>query len=272
WHHAHAQTGQNPALRTFLFHLARLTRYPVQLIFCYDSNQRPDVKRGHKVSSREHWMVKPTKHILDIFNMQWITAREAEAQLALMNRAGIIDAVMTDNSDIFVFSAKTVLRKSSVPHVLALAQHSLWTRSRYIRLASFKTKLIIILPAMLLLLWLFAVVVIMIRQALSSLCGHCTDIFLQNGLLGCGHETALGLVRCMDNSMLRSAACGSNQGGALKQWRNIARYHLSSDPTGRMGRSHPALARSLPESFPSMDIISLYMHPAVTSLAKLAKL
>jgi Holliday junction resolvase YEN1 len=125
---------------------------------------------------------------------------------------------------------------------------------------------------MLLLPWLCAVAVIMIRQALSSLCGHCADIFLQNGLLGCGCEMALGLVWCMNNSMLRSAACNSNQGRALEQWQNIARYHLLSDPTGRMGQLHPALARSLPESFPSVDIINLYVHPAVTSLTELAKL
>jgi Holliday junction resolvase YEN1 len=99
-----------------------------------------------------------------------------------------------------------------------------------------------------------------------------SDIFLQNGLLGCGCETALGLVRCMDNSTLRSAACSSNQGRVLDQWRNIAQYHLLSDPTGRMGRSHPALARSLPDSFPSVDVINLYAHPAVTSLAALAEL
>ncbi|KAG2032393.1 PIN domain-like protein, partial [Suillus americanus] len=111
----HDQTRQNPALQTFLFRLTQLTRYPVQLVFCYNGNQRPDVKRGHKVSSREHWMVKPTKHILDVFNTQWITAAgEAEAQLALMNRAGVIDAVMTDDSDIFVFGAKTVLRNSTL--------------------------------------------------------------------------------------------------------------------------------------------------------------
>lgn len=32
-----------------------------------------------------------------------------------MNRAGIIDAVMTDDSDVFVFGAQTVLRKQVVP-------------------------------------------------------------------------------------------------------------------------------------------------------------
>ncbi|KAG1886936.1 PIN domain-like protein [Suillus fuscotomentosus] len=115
WHRAHTQTGQNPALRTFLFCLARLTQFPVQLVFCYDGNQRPDVKQGHKVSSREHWMVKPTQRILDVFHTQWITAAgEAEAQLALMNSADVIDAVLTDDSDIFVFGVKTVLRNSTL--------------------------------------------------------------------------------------------------------------------------------------------------------------
>jgi 5'-3' exonuclease len=75
-------------------------------------------------------MVKPTQCLLNAFNVQWImvsfffffwlssisiltiqAAGEAKAQLALMNNAGIIDAVMTDDSDAFVFGAQTVLHK-----------------------------------------------------------------------------------------------------------------------------------------------------------------
>jgi len=81
------------------------------------------------VFANDHWMVKPTQRLLDAFNTQWITvhffflcslltlilslqaAGEAEAQLALMNGAGIIDAVMTDDSDAFFFGAHTVICK-----------------------------------------------------------------------------------------------------------------------------------------------------------------
>ncbi|KAG2101068.1 uncharacterized protein F5147DRAFT_709672 [Suillus discolor] len=73
-----------------------------------------EIKWGHRVSTNDHWMVKPTQRLLNAFNVQWImTAREAETQLALMNGAGIIDAVMTDDSDSFVFGAQTVLRNST---------------------------------------------------------------------------------------------------------------------------------------------------------------
>ncbi|KAG1781374.1 PIN domain-like protein, partial [Suillus placidus] len=244
WHREHAQTGQNPALQTFLF---RLARYPLQLVFCYDGNQQPGIKRGHKVSLKEHWMVKPTQHILDAFNTEWIMAvGEAEAQLALMNRAGVIDAVMTDNSDIFVFGAQTVLRNSTflsdtikIYTVNAIQEEV----DRSLTGDAFIT--------------------------IAICCGGDYD---KNGLPGCGCETALGLARCLDNDMLCSAMHSGNQDQSLQQWRSTTEYHLASDPTGKMGRSHPALTHSLPDSFPNPGIINLYVRPAVTLLAELPKL
>jgi hypothetical protein len=53
---------------------ARSTRTaPSTTPFCYDGNQRPEVKRGHRVYTNDHWMVQPTQCILNTFNMQWIT-------------------------------------------------------------------------------------------------------------------------------------------------------------------------------------------------------
>ncbi|KAG2138983.1 PIN domain-like protein [Suillus clintonianus] len=205
----------------FYFGLARLVRLPVQLIFAFDGNQRPQIKRGHRVSTNDHWMVKPTQRLLNAFNVQWITAAgEAEAQLAQMNGAGVIDAVMTDDSDAFVFGAHTVLRNLTGDGFLTLA----------------------------------------------ICCGGDYD---KKGLVGCGRETALGLARCVDAGVLRTAMCGNSLDGPLQRWRDAARYHLVDDPTGKMGRSHPALAHSLPDSFPDPHVIDLYARPAVTAIAKL---
>ncbi|KAG1763248.1 PIN domain-like protein [Suillus occidentalis] len=213
WHRAHVQTGMNPALRTFLFRLSRLARYPVKLIFCYDGDQRPKIKRGHRVSTKDHWMVDPTQRILNVFNTQWLTAAgEAEAQLGLMNRAGVIDAVMTDDSDVFVFGAHTVLRNSTFSTDATI---KLYTTSSIQELVEPR----------------------LTGDAFTTIAVCCGGDYDKKGLPGCGRETALGLVRCMDTSTLCDAS--------LQRWRDAARHHLMSDPT------------------------DLYVKPAVTPLVEL---
>ncbi|KAG2745158.1 PIN domain-like protein [Suillus brevipes Sb2] len=246
WHRAHAQTGMNPALRTFLFRLSRLARYPVKLVFCYDGDQRPKIKRGHRVSTKDHWMVDPTQRILNVFNTQWLTAAgEAEAQLGLMNRAGVIDAVMTDDSDVFVFGAHTVLRNSTFSTDATI---KLYTTSSIQELVEPR----------------------LTGDAFTTIAVCCGGDYDKKGLPGCGRETALGLVRCMDTSTLCDAVRGDNSPDqSLQRWRDAARHHLMSDPTGQMGRAHPALACSLPDSFPDLHVIDLYVKPAVTPLMEL---
>ena len=72
------------------------------------------------------------KEMLDFFGMEWRMVRrslttnehaltrfgrvfqalgEAEAELAYLNRAGVIDAIMTDDADAYLFGAKTIIRK-----------------------------------------------------------------------------------------------------------------------------------------------------------------
>ena len=41
---------------------------------------------------------------------------EAEAELAYLNSVGIIDAVLSDDVDNFLFSAKIVIRKCALAH------------------------------------------------------------------------------------------------------------------------------------------------------------
>jgi len=73
----------------------------------------------------------------------------------------------------------------------------------------------------------------------------------------------------MNAGMLRAALGSNDLDQSLQHWRDTARYYLANDPTGEMGRSHPALARSLPSSFPEPHVVDLYAQPAVTPLAEL---
>ena len=70
------------------------------------------MKRGKAIGKKEHWMVSGMQEIIEAFGFEWHRAPgEAEAELAYLNRVGIIDAIVTDDVDTFVFGAKMVIRK-----------------------------------------------------------------------------------------------------------------------------------------------------------------
>ncbi|KAG1814842.1 hypothetical protein EV424DRAFT_1541331 [Suillus variegatus] len=213
-----------------------------------EDGTRPDVKRGHRVSTKDHWMVQPTQRILNAFNMQWITAAgEAGAQLALMKNAVVIDAVMIDYSDAFLFGAQTVLRNSSFSADATATVKMYITSSIQERVETHFT-----------------------IDGFMTMAVYCAGYYKNNGLSGCGRESALGLVHCMNTSVLRDAGCGSNSPyKTLERWRMDALYHLMDGPTGEMGRAHPAVARELPDPFPNEHILNLYAKHAVTPLMEL---
>ncbi|KAL6305561.1 PIN domain-like protein [Sparassis latifolia] len=84
-------------------------------IFIFDDPGRPTTKRGTHVVTEEHWLSAPTHRLISTFGFVCHTApAEAEAELAQMNVIGYIDAILTDDSDAFVFEAKTVMRNPNV--------------------------------------------------------------------------------------------------------------------------------------------------------------
>ncbi|KIJ07549.1 hypothetical protein PAXINDRAFT_26120, partial [Paxillus involutus ATCC 200175] len=237
----HPRSGQNPALRSFIYRVARLARLPINVIFCYDGKERPTIKRNMKVSKSDHWMVRPTQRILDAFNIQWVMARsEAEAELALMNKEGIIDAVMTDDSDVFVFGAQTVLQNSTLSPDDTIKVYTADTiRERVARSLH--------------------------REGFILMAVCCGGDYDQTGLRGCGCNTALGLVRCgLAHGLCNATSNVPDVADSLRVWRRDVRDHLAHDPTKRIGRLRPTLARTLSDTFPDPNVVSSYLDPVVS--------
>lgn len=55
-HGGHANQGEHPELQIFFSKLLRLSQLPVHLIFVFDGNGKPAVKRGTQVINREHFL------------------------------------------------------------------------------------------------------------------------------------------------------------------------------------------------------------------------
>ncbi|KAH7910372.1 PIN domain-like protein [Hygrophoropsis aurantiaca] len=237
---AHPQSGQNAPLRTFFYRVTRLLKLPLQLVFCYDGDERPAFKRERRVSPKDHWMVKPTQRILNALGVPWFKARgEAEAELAAMNVAGVIDAVMTDDSDVFVFGAQTVIRNSSLEADGTVSVYTADSIRDNVAQKLDHDGLVL----------------------MALLCGGDYDMA---GLVGCGSVTALGLVRCgLAVPLCTAMRTDSDLTGSLQEWRQKLREHLQSDPTREIGRQHPALASVVPDTFPSEAVAKSYIVPLV---------
>ncbi|CAE6442612.1 unnamed protein product [Rhizoctonia solani] len=114
FHAAYGREGENPELRTLFFRLARLANYTFCPLFVFDGPQRPRNKRGKTINTRMNSLAPGMKNMIAAFGFEWRTAPgEAEAELAYLNHTGVIDAILSDDVDNFLFGARVVIRNPS---------------------------------------------------------------------------------------------------------------------------------------------------------------
>ena len=110
--HLQLPFGSHPELHTIHSRLARLARLPIIPLFIFDGPARPTHKRNHSVKQSETWIAGDFRELIVAYGFDFhIAPGEAEAELALPNKAGYLDAVYTDDSDVLVFGATNVLRR-----------------------------------------------------------------------------------------------------------------------------------------------------------------
>ncbi|WVQ78209.1 hypothetical protein IAT38_000292 [Cryptococcus sp. DSM 104549] len=111
------QFGENPFLRTIFFKITALLQHPLLPVFVFDGPGKPGMKRNQRVAGGFGTMdrhSKQFKEILDVCGLEWWNAPgEAEAELAIMNKQGKIDLILSDDVDALVFGATCVLRNPS---------------------------------------------------------------------------------------------------------------------------------------------------------------
>ena len=240
--------GTNPALRTFYYRLLRLIALSIHPVFVFDGPNKPPFKRnkrtGPNVASIPEFLAK---QLLKQFGYPiHLAPGEAEAECALLQREGIVDAVLSEDVDTLMFGSGLTIRnwspeKSGKTPTHVNVYDAVETKNGPSALDRES----------------------MILVALMS-----GGDYVPEGIPGCGPKTACEAAKAGFGRDLCSIP--RNDSCALSRWRERLQHELKTNESKLFKRKHGAL--KIPDDFPRLDILGYYTHPAISTQAGLDKL
>ncbi|OQO06667.1 hypothetical protein B0A48_08454 [Cryoendolithus antarcticus] len=245
-----ASGGSNPALRTFYYRLLRLLSLNIHPLFVFDGPNKPAWKRGKRVGGPGVRVANVpeflAKQLLKQFGFPaHVAPGEAEAECALLQREGIVDAVMSDDVDTLMFGASLTLRNwtpegsSKVPtHVNVYRSDETLEKSGLDREG-------------------------MILVALMS-----GGDYIPEGIPGAGPKVACDAARAGFGKDL-CALRGSDKAG-LVAWRDRLQHEVRTNESKLFSRRKTGFV--VPADFPSQEVLGYYTHPCTSPASKFDQL
>ncbi|USP81420.1 hypothetical protein yc1106_08694 [Curvularia clavata] len=240
--------GTNPALRTFYYRLLRLISLAIHPVFVFDGPNKPPFKRnkrtGPNVASIPEFLAK---QLLKQFGYPiHLAPGEAEAECALLQREGIVDAVLSEDVDTLMFGSGVTLRnwspeKSGKTPTHVNVYDAVETKNGPSGLD---------------------------REGMILVALMSGGDYVPEGIPGCGPKTACEAAKAGFGAEL--CRIPRNDSRAISQWRERLQHELKTNESKFFKRKHGAL--KIPDDFPRMDILGYYTHPAISNQAGLDKL
>ena len=241
--------GRNPALRTLYYRLLKLLGLGISPLFVFDGPYKPKLKRNIKSSLNTACLDNfLTKQLLAKFKFPYHDAPgEAEAECALLQQEGIVDAVLSEDVDTLMFGCTLSLRNWSTEGARGgktpthVNVYSAEVNKRDAGLDSCG----------------------MILVALMSGGDYNTE-----GLRGCGPKIACEAARAGFGYEMCQLA--NNDHAGWQRWRTRLRHELQTNENKYFKQKNKSV--HLPEDFPNQTILNYYTHPVVSSSDKIGKL
>jgi Holliday junction resolvase YEN1 len=226
--------------------MIQLSIHPV---FVFDGPNKPPFKRnkrtGPTVASIPEFLAK---QLLKQFGFPiHLAPGEAEAECALLQREGIVDAVLSEDVDTMMFGSGMTIRNWSPE------QKSAKTPTHVNVYDAVKTKNG---PSGL------------DREGMILVALMSGGDYVPEGIPGCGPKTACEAARAGFGSDLCKIRKGDTK--AMQEWRDRLQHELKTNESKLFKRKHGTLV--IPDDFPRTDILGYYTHPAISNQAGLDKL
>lgn len=239
----HGQT-KNPELASLHANVNKIFNMAMIPLFVFDGASRPNCKRTKLVRGNAHWLEEDFKRMLTAYGFQYFMAPgEAEAELAYLNQVGSIDAVWTEDSDVFVFGAARIFRVLTDDRdTFEATIYTSFNISNHTEIGLTHDDLIFV----------------------ALLAGG----DYSSGLPGCGTKTAIqlartGIGRDLIDAVRRLSSLEASNFAC--KWVNRFKAELECNDAKQLLQRYPKLASSMPPDFPDIDVARLYVRPLTSA-------
>ncbi|OJJ44333.1 hypothetical protein ASPZODRAFT_774269 [Penicilliopsis zonata CBS 506.65] len=242
--------GRNPELRTLFYRLLKFLALPIHPLFVYDGRQKPPFKRGKAVGGRSYGsapIISLSKILIRLFKFPIHDAPgEAEAECARLQRAGVVDAVMSNDVDALMFgSSWTVMNFSKEPGSGTTAA----THLDCYRIGGLGGPPNVPFD----------------RAGMILFAMLSGGDYLPTGVPKCGSKLAGEIAKAGFGADLLEALESEELKleSNLADWRERLQYELDENESGYFQTKHKAVR--IPEAFPDRTILSYYANPVVST-------
>ena len=235
--------GTNADLRTLFYRLLRLHRLAIQPLFVFDGPRKPPFKRNKRtnVTGGSSFDVV-AKQLFALFGYPYIEAHgEAEAECALLQREGIVDAVLSEDVDTLMFGCTMHLRKWSSEGVKGNKTPTHVNAYYADKIKSGKSGLD--------------------REGMVLVALMSGGDYIPAGIPGCGPKVACEAARAGFGHDLFEI--DRKDTTALGEWRERLQHELQTNESGFFRTKHKSI--SIPENFPDKAVLYYYKHPVVSN-------
>lgn len=220
----------------------------IEPVFVFDGPRKPVFKRNKRSIQGDRTSAALAKRLINLFGFIAHDAPgEAEAECALLQRHGVVDAVLSEDVDTIMFGCTKTLRNwsaegkgSKTPsHVSMYSVDDQDFRNAGLEREG------------------------MVLVALMS-----GGDYLPEGIPRCGPKVACEAARAGFGKSLCKIKRSDTEG--LRSWKEKLVLELRANESGYFRTKHKALA--IPDSFPNLDVLRYYTHPVVSDMATVEKL
>lgn len=242
--------GSNPAIRTLFYRLVRLLSLSIIPIFVFDGPNKPLFKRNKRSRGPgDSVSVAMAKRLFKLFGFHIHDAPgEAEAECALLQQQGIVDAVLSEDVDTIMFGCKKTIRNWSAEasrSAVAPTHVSVYDAAE---LKQGETGLE--------------------REGMVLVALMSGGDYIPEGVPGCGIKLACEAAKAgFGRRLCRIKRSDSH---AVKEWREDLKRELQTNESNYFRRKRKALV--IPDEFPDMDVLRYYTHPVVSEATTIEKL